>query len=135
MGNIYVADSGNNVIRRIDARSGVITTVAGTGTAGNTGDGGPATAAALNHPRGIALEGDTTLYIANSDSHRIRRLDLTTGVIYHVAGTTSGFSGDGGPAGQAQLRQPRGLTTLPDGGLLVADTFNNRLRRIQPSLR
>ena len=134
VGNIYVADSGNNAIRRIDATSGVITTVAGTGTAGSTGDGGPATSARLYHPRGLALEGDRTLYIADSDIHRVRLLDLTTGVIYHLAGTTKGFSGDGGPAGRAQLRQPRGLTTLPGGGLLVADTFNNRLRQIQPSV-
>jgi len=132
-GNIYVADSDNNAVRRIDARTGVITTVAGNGTPGSSGDGGRATAARLDHPRGLALEGDSILYVADSNSHRVRRLDVVKGRISPVAGTTKGFSGDGGPAGQAQLFQPRGLTAMPGGGLLVADTFNNRLRLIQPS--
>jgi sugar lactone lactonase YvrE len=132
VGNIYVADTGNSVVRRIDAVTGVITTVAGTGTAAFGGNGGPATLAQLKHPRGLALAGDDVLYVADSDNHRVRVVDLVTGVIGPVAGRGKGFSGDGGPAGQAQLFQPRGLTTLPDGGLLVADTFNDRLRVISP---
>jgi len=133
LGNIYVADTDNNAVRRIDALTGTITTVVGTGTAGSSGNGGAATDAQISHPRGVALEGDSTLYVADSDNHHVRRVNLITGIISHVAGTTQGFSGDGGPAGQAQLYQPRGLTTMPDGDLLVADTFNHRLRMIDPA--
>jgi sugar lactone lactonase YvrE len=129
-GTIYVADSDNNVVRRIGARSGVITTVAGTGVAGSSGDGGPAASALLDHPRGLALDGDDRLYVADSNNHRVRRVNLTTGKIRLVAGTTRGYSGDGGEAGSAQLYQPRGLTVLADHSLLVADSFNNRLRLI-----
>jgi DNA-binding beta-propeller fold protein YncE len=131
-GNIYVADSDNDAVRRISARTHVIRTVAGTGRPGSTGDGGPGRRARLDHPRGLALEGDRVLYIADSNSHRVRRLNLTTGIIRRIAGTTSGFSGDRGPAGQAQLYQPRGLTEMPNGSLLIADCFNNRLRLIRP---
>jgi trimeric autotransporter adhesin len=132
IGNIYVADSNNNAVRRIRARTGVITTVAGNGRPGSTGDGGPGTRARLDHPRGLAIEGDSMLYIADSNSHRVRRLNLTTRTIRGLAGTTKGFSGDRGPAGRAQLFQPRGLTLMPGGGLLIADAFNNRLRLIRP---
>jgi sugar lactone lactonase YvrE len=133
VGNIYVADTGNSAVRRIDAVTGTITTVAGDGTPGSSGNGGPATAAEIDHPRGLALDGDSTLYLADSDSHRVRRIDLDAGIIRRVAGTTKGFSGDGGPAGAAELYQPRGLTVMPDGSLLVADTFNDRLRLVTPA--
>jgi sugar lactone lactonase YvrE len=132
-GNIYVADTGNSAVRRIDAATGTITTIAGDGTPGSSGNGGPATAAQIDHPRGLALAGDSSLYIADSDSHRVRRVELGTGIIRRVAGTTKGFSGDGGPAGAAELYQPRGLTVMPDGSLLVADTFNDRLRLLTPA--
>ena len=129
-GTIFIADSDNNVVRRIGARSGKISTVAGTGDLGSSGVGGPATDALLDHPRGLALDGDDRLYVADSDNHRVLKVDLVAGTIRLVAGTTRGFSGDGGPAGSAQLYQPRGLTVLPGHDLLVADTFNNRLRLI-----
>jgi streptogramin lyase len=130
-GTIYVADSDNDVVRRIGARSGKISTVAGTGVVGSSGgDGGPATAAMLDHPRGVALDGDKRLYVADSNNHRVLRVNLDTGAMRLVAGTTRGFAGYGGPAGSARLYQPRGLTVLPDHSLLVADTFNNRLRLI-----
>jgi sugar lactone lactonase YvrE len=131
VGNLYVADTGNSVVRRIDAGTGVITTVAGDGTPGSSGNGTPATTAQIDHPRGLALDGDQMLYIADSDSHCVRRLNLETGIIRRVAGTTEkGFSGDGGPAKEAQLYQPRGLSVTPDGDLLIADTFNDRLRMV-----
>lgn len=129
-GTIYVAEKGNSVVRRIDAVTGTISTVVGTGVAGSSGEGGPATQARLNQPRGIALEGDSTLYVADTNNHQVRRVDLATGTINLVAGSMRGFGGDGGPAGRAKLCLPRGLTAMPDGDLLVADTCNNRLRRI-----
>lgn len=131
-GTVYVADTGNNVVRRIDPLTGTISTIAGTGTAGLSGNGAAAVDAEIDHPRGLALAGDSTLYIADSDNHRVRRVDLVTGVIRRVAGSVRGFSGDGGPANEAQLFQPRGLTVMADGSLLVADTFNDRLRLIRP---
>jgi sugar lactone lactonase YvrE len=131
-GNLYIADSDNNVVRRVDASTGVIRTIAGRGERGSSGDGGPATDARLNRPRGLALQGDNVLYVADSNNHRVRRVDLQAHTIHRVAGTTRGFSGDGGPAGDARLDQPRGLTLLSGGRLLVADTFNNRLRVIDP---
>jgi PKD repeat protein/sugar lactone lactonase YvrE len=132
-GDLYIADALNNVVRRVDGATHVITTVAGTGRAGLSGDGGQATAAQLSQPRGVALAGDSLLYVADTDNHRVRAVDLSTGLISTVVGTTAGFSGDGGPAVQAQLDQPRGLTVLPDGDLLVADTLNSRLRLVSAS--
>ena len=82
----------------------------------------------LNQPRGIALGGDRILFIADSNNQKIRRLDLVKARLTTVAGTTKGFSGDGGPAGSAQLYQPRGLTVTPQGDLLIADTLNNVIR-------
>jgi sugar lactone lactonase YvrE len=130
-GDVYIADTLNQVIRRVDAATGVITTVAGTpGVTGSTGDNGPATSARLNYPRGLALEGDGILYIADSDNHRVRMVDLGSGIITTIAGSTAGYSGDGGPAGSARLRQPRGLTVTPGGDLLVAEVGNSVLRKI-----
>jgi sugar lactone lactonase YvrE len=132
-GNVYVADSGNNAVRRIDAATGVISTVAGTGVQGYNGTTGAATTIQLNQPRGIALEGDGVLYVADTGNHRVRKVVLATGALTTVAGSTRGYAGDGGPAGAARFNNPRGLTVAPDGGLLVADTFNSRLRRISPA--
>jgi sugar lactone lactonase YvrE len=134
-GNIYVADTLNNVIRRIDAATGVIRTVAGVGgVEGLRGDNGPATSALLDHPRGLTLEGDGTLYIADSDNHRVRAVNLTTGLITTVAGTTGGYSGNGGPAGSSRLRQPRGLAVTPQGDLVIAETGNSVIRKVAGTL-
>jgi sugar lactone lactonase YvrE len=133
VGNIYIADSGNNRVRRVDAQTGVITTVAGRGVAGFGGDGGLGTAALLRKPRGVALDGDDTVYIADSGNHRIRKLDLSTSIISTVAGGPSGFSGDGGPASAARFYNPRGLTVDDQGRLIIADTFNSVVRVITPS--
>lgn len=131
LGNIYLADSGNSAIRRIDSLSGEVTTVAGTGVYGNGGGtSGPATSFALNHPRGIALDGDTVLFIADTDNQRIRRVDLVTGELTTIANGGKGYAGDGGPAISAKFYQPRGLSVSPQGDLIVADTYNSIMRQI-----
>jgi sugar lactone lactonase YvrE len=129
-GNLYIADSNNNRIRRATA-AGVITTMVGSGTAGFSGDGGPATAAQLNNPRGGAVDSAGNLYIADSNNNRIRRV-TAVGVITTVAGngTRGGFSGDGGPATAAQLNNPSGVTVEAAGNLYIADSNNNRIRRV-----
>jgi len=128
-GNLLVADTENHRIVRI-APSGTMTVVAGTGRPGDSGDGGPATAAQLKDPHGIAVDGAGNIYVADSPNHRIRRID-PAGVITTVAGTGSaGFSGDGGPATAARLNRPRNLTVAPGGALIIADTDNRRIRRV-----
>ncbi|HSD84645.1 MAG TPA: hypothetical protein VLG46_12335, partial [Anaerolineae bacterium] len=136
-GNLYIADLGNNRVRRINA-SGIITTVAGGGVfTPNLGDGGPATQALLASPQDIVVAPDGSFYVSttsNGGMHdRIRKID-PHGVISTWAGTgTPGFSGDGGPAALAQLNHPRGLALSTDGSLYFADWFNNRVRRINPT--
>ncbi|MDA8185337.1 MAG: hypothetical protein M0035_13100, partial [Actinomycetota bacterium] len=114
-------------------RAVIITTVVGTGEEGSSGDGGPATAAQLYYPRGLALAPDGSLYIADAGNHRVRRVD-PSGIITTVAGTgEEGSSGDGGPATAARLRYPSALALAPDGSLYLADTSNHRVRRVDPS--
>lgn len=128
-GSILISDTGNDRIRRI-APNGVVTTVAGGGR-GLAGDGGPAAAALLNGPRGLtALPGGGYL-IADSGNARIRAVSAA-GIISTVAGTSPGFAGDGGPAVAARLSDPRSATRQPDGGLLIADLGNRRVRRVAP---
>ena len=130
-GNLYIADTGNHRIRKLDAE-GTITTVAGTGTSGFNGDGGPATEAQLNDPHGVSVDGSGNLYIADTGNHRIRKVDAD-GTITTVAGTrTQGFGGDGGPATEAQLRNPYGVTQDGSGNLYIADTNNHRIRLLTP---
>ncbi len=126
-GRLFIADSANHRVRRVDT-DGTITTVAGNGTAGSSGDGGPATAATLRTPVGVAVDGDGTLYVADRDSHVVRRVD-PGGTITTVAGTGApGFSGDGGPAAAARLQEPHGLALDAGGNLYVADLGNGRVR-------
>ena len=128
-GNLYIADTYNNRIRKITP-DGVISTVAGTGVAGSLGDGGPATSAQLSGPGGVAVDAAGSLYIADSFNHRIRKVS-PSGIISTVAGTgVAGFGGDGGLATSAQLNFPTGLALDPAGNLFVADSENNRIRRI-----
>lgn len=129
-GAILVADTGNHRIRRV-APDGTITTVAGTGVAGLDGDGGPATAARLNAPRDVAVLSDGALAVADTGNARVRRID-PGGTITTLAGTTSGLLGDGEPARDARLTAPGSVAPLPNGGVLVADTGNARVRRITP---
>src|SRR6266550_5305612 len=92
-GNLYFAETGNHVVRKIDT-TGNITTIAGAGTQGFSGDAGPATSAALDSPQGLALDAANNLYIADTHNHRIRKLNLNTGILTTIAGTAPGFSGD-----------------------------------------
>ena len=131
-GSLYIADTSHHRVRRVDP-NGIITTVAGTGEKGFSGDGGPATAAELRDPSALALAPDGSFYLADTYNHRVRRVD-PNGIISTVAGTGEwGFSGDGGPATAAQLRSPRALALAPDGSLYLADTYNYRVRRVDPS--
>lgn len=130
-GSIYIADTGNDRIRRV-APGGTITTFAGGSQAGFSGDGGPATAASLNAPAGVAVGLDGTILIADTGNDRIRRV-AADGVITTVAGNgTTGFSGDGLAATGAQLSGPTSVTPLRLGGFVIADTANHRIRRVTP---
>ncbi len=130
-GTLYIADSGNNVIRRVDAITGIITTVAGAGTQNFTGDGGLATLATLDNPFGVALDTHLHLYIADTGNSAIRSVDPVTGIISTVAGTgAAGFSGDGGAAVNAQLASPLTVATDAAGNLYITDTGNARIRRV-----
>ncbi|NJL05674.1 MAG: hypothetical protein HC911_12380 [Chloroflexaceae bacterium] len=131
-GSIYIADRYNQRIRKIDP-DGIITTVAGTGVAGFNGDGIPAVGAHLNSPQGLAVGFDGSLYIADTNNQRIRKID-PDGIISTVAGTgTAGFSGDNGQARNANLRYPSGLAVGFDGSLYIADTNNHRIRKVAPN--
>ncbi len=122
-GNLYVADTGNSVIRKIDAR-GVIRTIAGTNRFGFSGDGGPATAAMLNFPSDLLLDGRGGLLIADLENHRVRRLELSTGIITTFAGNgTTVYSGDGGPALLAGIPSPRGLARDATGNIYVSGDY------------
>ncbi len=130
-GGFLIAD-GDYVVRRVSP-AGIITTVAGTGTPGFSGDGGPATAAQLTNPNAVAVTADGGFLIADSGNRRIRRVS-PTGIITTVAGTgVQGSSGDGGTATAAQLNNPTGLAATPDGGFLIADWFGNRVRFVSPT--
>jgi DNA-binding CsgD family transcriptional regulator/sugar lactone lactonase YvrE len=128
-GNLYIADAGNNRIRRV-GRDGAITTVAGIGRRGYSGDGGPATLALLNSPGGIAIGFGDSLFVADTGNNRVRMISAD-GTISTVAGTGEpGYAGDGGVASQAVLNSPRGLAVDAQGNLFVTDSFNDRVRKI-----
>ena len=129
-GALYIADVDNHRVRRV-APDGTITTVAGNGTRGFSGDGGPATQASLAEPTGLALAADGTLYIADFANHRVRKVTLD-GTITTVAGTgVAGFSGDGSPATAAQLAEPASLAVDREGNVYIADSVNDRVRRLR----
>ena len=128
-GNLFVADNENHSVRRVEAASGNITTVAGTGEAGFSGDGGPATAATLAFPFGVALDAADNLLIADTVNNRIRLVDASSGLIATVAGSGQvGSSGDGGPAQAAALAGPSSVTVGPSGNLFIVDRCNSRIR-------
>jgi sugar lactone lactonase YvrE len=128
-GNLFIADQYNYCIRKVNP-SGIITTVAGTGSVFYNGDGIPATTANLFNPSGIVVDAAGNLYIADVQNHRIRMIDAS-GIITTIAGNgTSGFSGDGGLATSAQLDAPYSMTFDGAGNLYIADYFNNRIRKV-----
>lgn len=130
-GNLYIADTGNNVVREVSS-TGIIRTIAGIGYTGYSGDGGPATSAQLSSPMAIAVDSVGNLFIADGGT-AVRQVVYPTGVINTIAGGSRGYSGDGGMATNAQLSSPSALALDASGNLLVADTGNNAIRLLQPS--
>lgn len=133
-GNVYISQDGDGPnrgrVRRVDAKSGIITTVAGSGKAGLTGDGGPALAAGLDFPSDLLLDAMGNLYVVEGTNDRVRYIDAYTQIIRTVAGSTNGFGGDGGPAALAMLDYPTSVAMDSDGNLYVADMENHRIRRV-----
>jgi sugar lactone lactonase YvrE len=133
-GNIFIADTSNNRVRKIDANTNIITTIAGNGIAGFDGDNEVATNASLDTPTSVTVDKQGNIFIADSGNNRIRRVDTTTSIITTVVGNgRSDFSGDGGPAFQASLSFPIGIFLDNKNNLLIADSFNNRIRRVDNS--
>ncbi len=134
-GNLYIADSGNNVIRKVAASTGVITTYAGSFANGKSylGDGGPASKAGMYAPVGVAVDASGNLYIADSNNNVVRKVS-TNLIMSTVAGNgTPGFSGDGGTPAFAKLSHPKGVTVDSSGNIYIADTLNSRVRVVAPN--
>jgi sugar lactone lactonase YvrE len=130
-GDLYIADTGNNVIREVNATTGIISTVAGTGVAGYSGDGNPATAAQLSAPANLSVGPDGSLYIADQGNQCVREVSATTGKITTIAGNgTKGYAGDGGVATAAELNAPSAVVLDPAGNIYIADAGNNLIRKI-----
>lgn len=128
-GNLYIA--GTNKVRKVDAASGIITTVAGNGDYGYSGDGGPATSASLQFTSGVAVDARGNLYITEYSGHRIRKVAAATEIITTIAGTgIAGFSGDGGLAVSAQINTPQSIAVDGTGNVYFADSYNSRVRKI-----
>ena len=130
-GNLILSDTENYRVRRVDAQTGLIATIAGTGSPGFSGDGGAATLAAISTPGGLAIDGAGDVYFADSGNHVVRRIDIN-GNITTVAGTpqSGGYSGDGGPATAAKLYLPEGIALDAAGNLYIADTGNSVIREV-----
>jgi YD repeat-containing protein len=130
-GNLFIADTGHNRVRTVSP-DGASITVAGDGTAGFGGDGGPATSARLNFPTDVAVGGPSVLFIVDEDNNRIRRVS-PDGIITTVAGSgVEGFGGDGSPAISARLDEPHSVVADAAGNLYIADTDNHRIRKVSP---
>ena len=136
-GRLYFSDTLNHRIRRVefltsDFTQGIVTTMAGTGTAGFSGDGGPSAAAQVNFPQDHEIGPDGNLYFADTNNHRVRMIDLTAGTVQTVIGAgLKGYAGDGGLATEALLNRPFGVAFDRDGDLYAADTFNGRIRKVK----
>ena len=130
-GDLYICDIGNHVIRRVDMRTGIIRTFAGTGKAGPTPDGAPIAGTALRGPRSIDFDRAGNLWLATREGNQVFKFDLKAGVIHHVAGTGKpGFSGNGGPARDATLSGPKGIAVDKAGNVWLADTESHTVRMI-----
>lgn len=130
-GVLYLALREGNAVYRIEPDRNRVTRIAGNGTKGLTGDGGPALEAALNGPKGIALSPDGKLYLADTENHAIREIDLKTGLIRTVAGTGEAGDGPDGPALRARLHRPHGVFVGPDNRLYIADSEAHRIRALR----
>jgi sugar lactone lactonase YvrE len=131
-GNVYIADENNFRIRKVTT-AGIISTIAGNGFGGYSGDGGAATAAELYYPYGLALDGSGNIYIADYDNNRIRKV-TAAGIISTIAGDGAwGYSGDGGAATAAELNTPSGIAVDVSGNVYIADYGNNRIRKVTPT--
>lgn len=130
-GALYICDIGNHVIRRVDAKTGLISTFAGTGKPGPTPDGAPIAGTPLKGPRSLDADKDGNLWLATREGNQVFKLDLQAGKIFHIAGTgKSGFTGHGGPAKAATLSGPKGIAVAPDGNIWLADCESHSIRMI-----
>src|SRR5262249_53952540 len=130
-GGLYWADFGSNRVLRLDLRTKTISVIAGNGMKGHSGDGGPAKAAQLSAPHEVRFDTKGNIYVAERDSHVVRYIDMKSGLINTAAGNgISGYSGDGGPANQAQLAQPHSIALDKGDNVYICDIMNHRVRRI-----
>ncbi|MFQ5734341.1 MAG: hypothetical protein ACE5KM_20580 [Planctomycetaceae bacterium] len=131
-GNLYICDIGNHRIRRVNLKTGVITTFAGTGQRKPTPDGAPLKGTPLNGPRALTFDGESNLFLALREGNAVYRIDLKTKRLHHLAGTgTKGYTGDGGDAKQAKLSGPKGIAVGPAGDIYLADTESHTIRVIR----
>ncbi|WP_406695045.1 hypothetical protein V5E97_28800 [Singulisphaera sp. Ch08] len=132
-GTVFILERQGNRLRGVDPRTGLITTRAGTGAKGYSGDGGPAKEATFNGPKELAIDGSGDLLIVDTENHAIRRIDAQTGLIRTVAGNgRRGGEGDGSVATSALLDRPHGVAVGPDGSIYIGDTGNHRIRKVSP---
>jgi DNA-binding beta-propeller fold protein YncE len=130
-GDLYICDIGNNVIRKVDMKSGIISTFAGTGKAGPTPDGAPIAGTPLNGPRSIDFDADGNLWLVTRAGNQVFKFDLKARKIHHIAGSgKAGFTGNGGPAKEATLSGPKGISIAPNGNVYLADTESHTVRMI-----
>lgn len=130
-GNLYICDIGNNVIRKVDAQTGVISTFAGTGKAGVTPDGAPIAGTPLKGPRSMDFDASGNLWIVTREGNQVLKFDLKAGTIHIIAGNgKKGFTGNGGPAKEAALDGPKGIAFDKDGNAWLADTESHSIRRV-----
>lgn len=132
-GALYITEVRNHRVRRLDLKTGNLTTVAGNGTKGYSGDGGPATKAQLNEPYEVRFDKAGNMLFVEMMNHLVRKVDAKTGIISTVAGTgRAGFSGDGGPATKAEFKNPHSIALDANDAIYIADITNHRIRRVDP---
>jgi len=132
-GTVYILERQGSSLRAVDSRSGIITTIAGTGARGYAGDGGPALAAVFDAPKEMALDRNGDILIVDTENHAIRRFDRASGTVATIAGGRQGSGGDDGPAAEAGLDRPHGAVVGPDGAIYIGDTNNHRIRKVTPA--